>query len=555
MAALALAVAVTGYSASQPPDGADHGVDETTYCTLWAGDEDVSNLTRWMNQTENATDVCTLAAATDIPLDSPPEAVERWNRGDLRDVPVTDTNRSVYRENATLTDEKFIRDAHVSVFAIQPSTRARLSPTDQPLYVAPNGSVLGMIDYRIALPPATTTTNRSESWNLTTHEIRRVRLLANETEIANASGTRLVELPYTLGGYGGQPSTLRLEADVDVSLTKRTETCLAWDRNGTCTAVNRTLTEVNETVTVSDEVEVVRYELSVSGYRATYLDGDLGLVVYKNQPWLGYAVPGGSVRGVWRFYAARDGEWDTLVTSTERGQTSAPSPAVPVQAAAFPVESGPTPSNRSTIQLVDTYGVRMDSPELPEHIHLDVLEGRYVASYGIATRTQTDGTTLENVTAFGLVRGTDTTVPNTSFARVPIRRSNLTLTVQNETSQRVTVRVWLRDAQTGAPINTTGRDGSVFVQGRQIQTNGVGMAILTITRPVGGITARYEPGHWWVDIPGYRGDSDVVALDSPTIAVLAILFEFAVPVSLFLFAVFIVDRATGWRLWPPWRGL
>ncbi len=544
-----------GHSSGQPPDSTDHGVNETTYCTLWAGDEDVTNLTRWMNQTETATDVCALAAGTDIPLGSPPEAVEQWNRGDLQELPATDANRSIHPANATLTDGRFVRDAHVSVFAIQPSTRARLSPTEQPLYVASNGTALGTVDYRVALPPATTTANRSESWSLTTHEIRRVRLLANGTALTNASGNRLVELPYALDGHGDQPYTLGLEADIAVTLTEHMETCLAWDQNGTCTAVNRTVTEVNERVTVSDEIDVVRYELSVSGYRATYPDGDLGMVVYKNQPWLGYDVPTGSVRGVWRFYAARDSDWDTLVTSTESGQTNASSPSIPLQVAAFPIESGPTPSPRSTVAIIDVYGARIDPPELPEHVHLDVLEHRYVASYGIATRTQTDGTPQENVTAFGLVRGTNVTVPNTSFARVPIRRSTLTLTVQNETSERVTVRVRLRDAQTGAPINTSGRDGAVFVQDHRVETDGSGTAVLTLARPVGGISARYAPGHWWVDIPGYRGDTDVVSLDSPTITVLAILFEFAVPVSLFLFAVFLIDRSTGWRIWPPWRGL
>jgi hypothetical protein len=32
-------------------------------------------------------------------------------------------------------------------------------------------------------------------------------------------------------------------------------------------------------------------------------------------------------------------------------------------------------------------------------------------------------------------------------------------------------------------------------------------------------------------------------------------YQFAVPVALFLLGAFLLDRITGWPLWPPWRDL
>ncbi|MEF8854980.1 MAG: exodeoxyribonuclease VII large subunit [Haloarculaceae archaeon] len=69
----------------------------------------------------------------------------------------------------------------------------------------------------------------------------------------------------------------------------------------------------------------------MSGYVARCSNGDLGLVVYKSDPWLGHSVPNGEVRGIWRFYSARDPRWDTLVRSTDDGSRRTHSPLHPLQ--------------------------------------------------------------------------------------------------------------------------------------------------------------------------------------------------------------------------------
>ncbi|WP_224448669.1 hypothetical protein [Haloprofundus salilacus] len=552
---LALTLTVTP-SAAHPSNKSDHGLNETTYCTLWAGDEDVSNVSALESRpNESSAELCTIAAGTDIPLDTPPKAVEQWNRGDLQEFPTTDATQSVHPLNATLSDGRFIKDAYTEIFAVQPSTRARLSPTDQPLYVASNGTLLGTVDYRVAVPTAETTDNRRTNWEVVDHEIVGTRLLVDGDVESTASGTHTPELPYSLDSQTDEPHSLTLVAEIAVTVERRVSVCTARDARGTCLEWNTQRERRTETHIVRDSTDVVAYDLTISGYHAVYPNGDLGLVVYKNQPWLGYSLPNGDVRGVWRFYSARDPEWDTLVTSTDEGQTVDHSSLHPLQVHAYPIETGPTPSPRRTVTILETYGVETQPPTLPETVLLGATDEPYTASYGIATRTKSTENDLTAVTAYGLVRGVEADASESSFVTVPLNESELTLDVLNTTEDSVTVRVSLRDTQTGEPINTHGREEYVVLQGQRMNTSDNGTLTTTLSQSTGSVSARYEPGRWWRSVPGYVGDSDVVYVRGPIQSTLSVLYEVAVPVSLFLLSVFFIDRITGWRVWPPWRRL
>lgn len=308
-------------------------------------------------------------------------------------------------------------------------------------------------------------------------------------------------------------------------------------------------------MTVSDSVDVVEYDLTVSGYRAEYPNGDFGLVVYKNRPWLGYSLPTGDVRGVWRFYAAQDRDWMTVVETTNDGQSERHGPIHPIQVNAYPIESGPTPEPRRNVTILETYGEQTDPPVLPDPVALDVFEQPYTASFGIATRTNTSDHDLSNVEASGLVRGVEVEARGDYFLEVPINRSNLTVSVLDRTANATTVRVQLRDTATGEPIATTDREGSVVIDGQRYNTTENGTVTATLHQPVGGIAARYEPGWWWYGDPGYVADSDVTSVHGTELQVVRILYQLGVPIALFLVAVFIIDRFTGWHIWPPWRGL
>jgi len=551
MSALIIVSTATVPTSAHPPNSTDHGVSGETFHKLWAGDEDG---TTDGGNLSDGTAIEQLANGTDVPLDSQPRSVERWNRGDHKEFPATNRSMSIHPPDADLTNGAFIKDAYTEVFAVQPSTRARLSPSKPPRYVAPNGTISGTVDYRAALPTNDTSGDRRVYWNLVSHQIRETTLLIDGEEEMATDGSHRPVLSYSLEGSAGENYRLTLKTVISIQLRKEVEICTAHNEEDDCTSWRSSVSSPVETVTVTDSIEVTKYDLAVSGYIAEYPNGDLGLVVYKNQPWLGYQLPNGDVRGVWRFYSARDRDWDTLIYSSDDGQRTAHSPLHPLQVNAYPIETGPTPSPRRNVTILDVYGTSTSPPTLPSNVHLDVLTEPYTASYGIATRAGTDEQP-EPVRAWGLVRGVEAERSADEFARIQIYESNLTLEVVNQTEDTVTVRVTLQNANTGAPINTVERDGYVVVNGQRVNTTGNGTVTTTIERPPGGVSARYEPGHWWLNPPGYTGDSDTVLLQGSVLQIVSTLFRIGVPVSLFLLAVFFVDRITGWRIWPPWRSL
>jgi hypothetical protein len=554
---------------SAHPEEPDHDVNESTYYTLWAGDTDQANVSVSLDAGESAdgstgTAMRVLATGTDIPLSEPPEAVEQWNRGDHGDFPATAPGTSLAPSEARLRDSGAIRDAYVEIFAIQPSTRALVSPSRQPLYAAPRGQVLATTDYRVQLPPDDTTGNRTVRWRLVTHDLVETRLLVDGDLEHSTGGAHTPSLTYDLDASrstsGNTTRTLTVETEIEVTLERRvrtlTRTCPLSNATGNATCTSRWTTstsERTETLTVRDEIAVVPYDLSISGYRARFPNGDLGLVVYKSQPWLGYSLGNTTVRGVWRFYAARDPAWDTLVQRTANDTTTGHSPAHPLQVYAYPIATGPTVAPSDQIALEAVYGETVQSPALSPEVNLDVRTGLYTASYGLATRIETTAD-VDALTARGLVRGVETTGAEGSFAELVIWESNLTLTVTETTATTTTVRVTLRDAVTGTPIETASRHGFVLLEGERMNTSADGTVTRTVPRPAGALTARYEPGEWWLTFPVYVGDTDVVSVPGQELRVLSFLYRLAIPVSLFLLAVFLIDRITGLSVWPPWRG-
>ena len=561
-AVVVVAVVLVGTAAvapalAHPENETDHGVDERTFVVLWSNDED-GNVSAQAGDGELAA-LRQLANGTDIQLNSPPRAVERWNRGDLADFPETDENVSIHPPDADTEDGRFVTDAYAELFAVQPSTRARLSESRTPLYVAPDGNALGTADYRVDVPADDTTGDRRVYWSLQSHRVNSTQLLVDEAVETTGGGSQTVDLEYSdINDYGGERHTLTLEAEITVTLEKHIRTkerhCRTEGNSTTCwTEWDDEYSYPNETVRVSDSITVEEYDLTVSGFVARYPNGDLGLVVYKNEPWLDHSVPNGDVRGVWRFYSARDPDWDTLVRSTEDGSTQTHSPLHPLQVNAFPMETGPSARDRH-VDILGAYGETTEPPSLPENVNLDVATEQYTASYGIATRTATDED-FSGLHARGLVRGVTVDADESDFARIEIRRSNLTLATVNSSENATTVRMRLEDAATGEPINTAGRDGYVVLDGQRLNTTGNGTAMVTITQSNTVVSARYEPGRWWRNTPGYVGDSAKIHVGGTALEVIVTLSRFFVPVGLFLLTVYVVDRVTQSGIWPPWRGL
>src|SRR6056297_1114442 len=109
-----------------PDDGPDYGVNNSTFQRLWSEDIDNGNLSADdfgdANVTSRSEFIRRLAQSTDIPFTRPPQAAGDWNRGDFDDYTPGNQRSSVHPIGASLTDGVYIKDAYVSIFAIQPST-------------------------------------------------------------------------------------------------------------------------------------------------------------------------------------------------------------------------------------------------------------------------------------------------------------------------------------------------------------------------------------------------------------------------------------------------
>jgi hypothetical protein len=556
--ALTVLVLAVSTASAHPPAEPEHGLNNSSFYPLWAGDDDVTSLAEAEQRVgDGASEIEELAALSDIPFESPPRAVERWNALDREDFPKSGRSASFYPADADLSQGRFIADAHASIFAVQPSTRARLTDGDQPLYVGPNGSVLGTIDYRIEVPAGSETETRNVQWRLLNHRIDRTRLLVNGRVESTTPGSHTPTLTFSeLDSYPGNRFRLKLASKISVTLEKTVRECLnQTTANGSentstgCTEWNTSTETRTDTVDISDRIDVTVYSLSVSGYQSRYPDGDLGLVVYKNQPWLGFSSPAGDVRGSWNFYSSRDPDWDQLSRSTESGTSKTHSPLHPVQVSAYPSAFGP--STDVDVKLLDSFGEKKTAPTLPSNIQVDVSEEPYIASYGLATRLQTDAD-ITDVTALGLVRGVEAPLHPESFFTVLHNRSALAVDIRNSTDSKTTIQVTLRDAETGEPIETDGQQGHILLNGERFNTSADGTVTATLSTGQNSFEARYVPGNWWETSQAYAASSDVAYERMGVLGFVSVLYRIAIPIGVLLILIFIVARMTGWDIWPPW---
>ena len=360
---LTLAVtAIGGPAMAHPPSEPGHGTNETRFPLLWSGDHDGNVSTD--GETSNGVAIRQLANGTDLPLNAPPQDVERWNAGDIEEFPDTNRSVSIRPAHADTGGGRFVKDAHATLFAIQPSTRTRLSPSEQPLYVGSDGEVLGTVDYRVRIPEDDTTGDRQVYWSLEEHRIDETRLVIDGETVASNSGSHTPQFDFADLDPGSH--RIAVEADVFVKLEKHVRTeeteCEYRENTTRCwTDVDHDYSYPTETITVQDDRAVVGYELSVSGKRASFPDGSTGLALSADQPWLGYSLPNGNVSGVWRFYSARVPSWDTLVYESANDSTRRHSPLHPLQVNAFPLEMGASAS-QPTARVVATDGERRNTP-------------------------------------------------------------------------------------------------------------------------------------------------------------------------------------------------
>ena len=504
---------ITGLVTAGPPrPGTEgNGLAENESATLWSRDTDdyITQQEYRQRYGETRTAIHGVANGTDITFTRPPATAATWTRNDFADLDVGGANTSVHPPRASLEDGAFIADAHASVFAVQPSTRGHLESGGTPLYVAPNGTLRALVDYRVRVPNGNTTGNTTTDWSLTTHEVADVRLKNDGETIARTDGSQTPAIDYQIADDGA--ATLTVEAEIRVRLNRTT-------RSGRGNSTDTEVTVRTETRTVSDSIDVEVYDLSAHPYYAEYPNGDAGVAIFQSRPWQGYTLTeadNASVRGVWRFYTARNTDWDTLVRSNRTSSTEFDSGAIPVYVHAYPSRIGPRADPvRDGPEIIDTWGTERPTPAatLGENVTIEAVNQSYTTTYGVAVRTETVDRDALHVA--GIVRGVNASLvaPDTGSER-QLRHSNLTVEVLQQNQSRATLRVELRDNRTGAPIvldddhrrypiGGSTRSGYVSIADQRVETNTAGVALVTVDEP-GIYTARYHPGSWLGHDPAY----------------------------------------------------
>ena len=517
LSVVTLATVATAVAAEPPrPGTTNSGLNESEEATLWSKqpvDNYVSPETYREAYGENRTTIHEIANGTDVSFTEPPAAADQWTTYAHETYEPGDRDASVHPPWAARTNGTYIKDAHASVFAVTPATETYLNESETLFYVAPDGQVLGVVDYRIEIPPSTTPDDRHISWELDSHEIAEVRLLKDGEELASIDGTSHPAFDYDVAG---DEATFTIEADINASLVRTTR----FDHSG---SVHRQL--LNESVTVSNSITVDIYDLRATAHHTDYPSGETGVSIFQTKPWQGYTLDENGteeVRGVWRFYQARDTEWDTLERSTSTRTSSFDSAVLPVYVHAYPSRLGPrTKPEYGGPRIIELWGQELETPkaELPENVSVEVVDEPYEASYGMAVESR--AVERDSVTVHGIVYGTkaDIRAPIEGAER-PLRESDLSAEIIDRNESGVTVLLSLEDAETGdpivldddaraAPIADVGRDGFIEIDGERVETNATGEAVVHL-REQGAYTARYDPESWLSSYPAYAGDTAVV---------------------------------------------
>ena len=436
-----------------------------------------------------------LATCTDLTYAAPPAHAASLTAEGFAALTPGNATTSVAPPNANRTTRGLIADAHATLYAVHPATRIQFTSTERRQYIAPNGTVRALVDYRLRAPAG----NRS----IVAHEVRAIRVSIGGENVGTARHTQTPTINYTTTKAREQPLTVTAEIAVTVGGN----------------ATNRT----TQTVTVNDTRSVWIYRLRPEAYTATYPDGDTGLAVYQGAPWHGVTLTDNErqrVRGVWRYYTARATAWDRLVVSRAMGTTRQAARGQPLGVVAFPAQIGPRAVPvRDGPSLTAVWGVERASPATGLHpnVSVGVVNESYTRSFGVALRNAS--VDPEQVQVHGVVRGVSAPLQSVTPTERPIRRPNLTAETVATSASAATIRVTLRDSQTGdpisldgsaaSPIEDDGPAGTLRLNGEPLELNYSGATTVTVAEP-GLYTVEFEPASWRTTSPAYVAASESV---------------------------------------------
>jgi len=96
-------------------------------------------------------------------------------------------------------------------------------------------------------------------------------------------------------------------------------------------------------------------------------------------------------------------------------------------------------------------GTPLPLETIGENVNVEIVNQSYETTYGVAVRAE--NVDREALHVAGIVRGVNASIvePDAGSER-QLRRSNLTVEVLQQNESQATIRIELRDNQTGAPI-------------------------------------------------------------------------------------------------------
>ncbi|WP_232700635.1 hypothetical protein [Halobacterium wangiae] len=557
-------------SLGPPVPDPEYGIENETFYALWSGDtdntenEDVSGL--GFDFEENMRE---LASRTDIPFDAPPPAVEVWNTGEHQAFDGRDPTQSLYPRGVEREHGQYVRDAYVELFTITPSTRV-IEGTEQTLLVPLSGSVRGIIDYRVRLPSRVSTNTTRRRARLLGHEINSTQLLVDGTPVANTTRTHRPSFSYTgLDDPTRQSNrhVIGLSARISALVEVRESTCIASNSSGACTSWATNTSTKRESIIVSTSKEVEVSTPRVVGERARFPDDTQGFSLEISEPWAAIESPTGVIRSRWKFFTMRPPNWTSFTQATTSGREHIDAPVQPLNTYAYPSTRGARSTEEwSGPSLEAISGPELNSPSLPVN-----------AAFGVPTEayTRADHVVLNSESPREFEGSIRTLIANESLPihteDLPVREiqeTTLQIHVVEHTATETILDVTLTETLTGEPLPS--RAGTLTIEDTPVGIPRSGDARVRIPREDGVITARFEPTEWWdttattdrkettertEDPPAFGASADRVYAEATSLDVLGVASGVVLPVSVFLLGVFVIDRITGWRIWPPWRGL
>ncbi|MCU4975440.1 hypothetical protein OB955_22370 [Halobacteria archaeon AArc-m2/3/4] len=430
-------------------------------------------------------------------FEQPPDAVETWNDGDFEGFSPGGDDESVHPNGASLEDDEYIKDAYVEIYAVQPSTILH-EDNGTTQYVAPDGDVLTISDYRVLLPEDDTSGSEQEEWSLTETSVDSIELKADGETLSTSDGHQTTLSYEDLSG----PVELTVEAEITATIKHVTLDCPDWvvvDR--VCEGLwSEEVDHLERSKTVTASRDVVVSQLSESSGTRVEFEADndrTGAVINANSTWSTIDVDGDvQARSNWWFYTAGKSGWHTMVTRTATESTRTESSMRPLQVHAYPDRESPDVPTQSiagenSLLIEEAWGAERSGPSLPENIDIDPAE-TYVDADSIALSSTTlEGEAFDEVTLQGVVQGQSQTVsldePQT------VRETNLTLSVLESNSTRATVRAEVTENTTGNAVST----GQVVIGDRSTPVNASGMAVLEIGSSSSLVRGQYVPQEWW----------------------------------------------------------